>query len=465
MSDNWLTAGEVWTRYRFSAVLLHLWRTQRCPALDGKKLRAKPKPNGPHQIYWRPDIERIAAVPPARDRYEEGGVTFLDESAALALLAKLGCPCSSDALALWHDNGVSFWEGKKLQARHILTRTSGQGGFKTRWYYAEHDLKAVAAAKNAGKQQRQPDPDWLTYGEAKRQFGFGRWLLQQLTKAKHVRTASQARVLPNGRTRQVRRFHAEDLASVYRQRAACPILGEDPDWLTFAEAAKLLGVTHRSLHLWSKKECPYLPGKRTLQVMRRPVRFGRRTMMVWVCSRADVRVIIDTAPATAAYKGSDGMYLPLRVVERKHGIPYATLRYWYKRGWVRAKRIDRPGRSARGGRLWGLHEGDVIARKSGQHPDDDSQSQPAEGAAETALPRERKGRGRQVDPDKARRNREMVRAWREDRALPSEERRYPDLAALGAAFGVSHALARHVINKADRAERKKRARGQTGSVN
>jgi hypothetical protein len=304
-------------------------------------------------------------VPAPEERIvDEKGVAWLSAEAAITLLARSGLSCSTATLRVWHRQGVPYQDGAKVRTREILTRADGHGGFKLRCYFSEEDTRTIPAAKAAS--QPKGEGQWPGTAEAKAQFGFGRWLLADLCRQKKLRWKTTPRVLPGGLTRQVRVFDPDDLRRCYEERAGCPLPGQDKGWLTFAEAAELLGCTRRMLHLWSTEGCPYLPGKRTLATMRRRVVYGRRTMTARLCSHDDVDVIRRGATSDHAHQGADGIYIPARVAKNKHHVSYEILRWWRARGWVRATRIPRPGRKHRWGLLWVFHEGDIIARKAGR---------------------------------------------------------------------------------------------------
>jgi hypothetical protein len=368
MSDNWLTAGECFQRFGFTAVLLHLWRTRPCPALGGEKLRFEHQDRGPALLYHQADLERIAATPPRRGRFQDdAGIVWVSAEEAHALLNRARFQCSLQDLYHWRDDGVSFWRGgKKLRTQQVLTRTPGDRGFRLVWYFAEDDIRGIPEAKAAN--QSGSTDQLLSAEEAQAQFGLGKWQLTDLCRAKKLRSETRAQTDDSGRTRWTNVYSREDLQRVYADRARKPVPAGDRDWITFAVAARSLGCTHRMLHLWSKEGCPYLPDGRTLAVSKRPINFGHQVKTAWTCFAKDLAAIREAraAPPDAPHVTNDGIYLPARVVKLKYRLSANTLVYWRKQGWIRALRIDRAGPNIRGGRLWVYHEADVVARKSGQ---------------------------------------------------------------------------------------------------
>jgi hypothetical protein len=370
MSDL-LTPIEIWNEFKIGGskdnlrVLLHLWRTKGCRAFKGKKLWAKKSPDGTTFRYRRQDIATIAAVPPPRDSFVDNKLTWLSIWAALDFLSELHCPCCPATLYDWRDNGVPFWDGK-LRTRQELTRAEGKGGFQDSWYFCKEDLQEIATVKTMGQSGSPSNGVWPTFSEAKESFGFGREYLKAKVKAKKIRSKKEARILADGLVRRKRVFDPKGLKRLFDELANYPIRGTDPDWVTFSEAAESVGRTVRTIHNWAKFGCTFLPGARRLTVTEKMVDFGHQAKITDVCSRSDLKIILQRIPERDAPHVVNGeVYLPIGLMARKAKTTRYKIYSWIKRRWVRSERVDRPGRN-RGQDSLFVHQGDVVARVNSQ---------------------------------------------------------------------------------------------------
>lgn len=226
----WLTARAAQERYG-RRLDLHPWRAAGCPALGGKRIRAKRIPaaaGGPRGsrrgqvwVYHENDVLRIAAAGASGRRVEP--VPDPEWLTAAEALEEFGL----GKHALLHWRKCCMYLGRPMKARRQKTTINGQ--VRTLWRYHRPDLQVIAERVSAAADTVRSESlgEWAPAAEIKKACGVrasilaywrqdGRVRAKQIptpaTKASahkllwvyHVGDVLQAKAAPDGRTRQAR---------------------------------------------------------------------------------------------------------------------------------------------------------------------------------------------------------------------------------------------------------------------
>src|SRR5262249_31737053 len=125
----------------------------------------------PRNLYRRDDIEQILATPATHGRVLDAAGTWIDGN-----VAREEFGLSGTQLAQLRRQRSRHLGGMKLRAKKVLTVARGGAGESRSmriWFYLESDLVQFAQAKNQ-EGASWSSCSWLTAGEARRRFGFGR---------------------------------------------------------------------------------------------------------------------------------------------------------------------------------------------------------------------------------------------------------------------------------------------------
>jgi hypothetical protein len=296
MSVDWLTAEDIKRLWDIPFVTLHHWRRLGCPALGGRRLRAR-KQRGrgkrPQHVFYRPDVEAAATQPTFTGTLHDASGDWLS-----VRVARERYGFSPNKLMAWRNRPCPQLGGRKLRAQLVsVVEESGRcRAQQKRWVHHAEDLARLAA----GVQQ---DGDWLSGALAAERYGFSTATLYlwhrrgclylgggKLRSRKAPRSTSHGQ---GERLHLVRVYAREDLETITRNQRISPEATAERDWLTYREAKQLYGLNQPTLSGWRLHGARALGGRR-LAAKKVLAGVGDRMMVVWKYARADLEKIART---------------------------------------------------------------------------------------------------------------------------------------------------------------------------
>jgi hypothetical protein len=339
-APTWVSAEEAGEALEVGQQTLWTWRTAGCPYLDGRKIRSRRTDADPAQYeYRRIDVERIAATPPHRGKYEDSIGTWLTIEGASA---QYGLHRSS--LENWCRRGCPFLGGRKPRFRKQTARTPGQkAGHVTFLVFLEEDLKAIVAARATGELPEKDADQWLEIAECNSRFGFNRAQLKEwsgegcafLSGAK-LQFRPRIALRADGRPMRRQTFALEQLKQIEQARASVPGNSAEGEWLTYEEAHNLFGFSRGMLYTWHDQGSPFLGGKK-LAARRQHRRVRGRLCIgmqaIWTYYLPDLEVIAQARKTVGddSCRDEAGNWLTAEATGEKYGIWSASLSDWRDR--------------------------------------------------------------------------------------------------------------------------------------
>jgi hypothetical protein len=296
------------------------------------KIPRRPNPNHKGGYLWDfATVEKLfdstSAGAPV-DEFEEAGDTWI-----WTRKVPLRFGVSKTTVRTWINEGCPYLLTGSGRPRKLETRTRRFEGFNgtARVFVRVTDLDAITAAMK----KPQADSEWLTYREARSQFGLGRSFL--IYHAKRAHPALGRPIVREWRTRksgvktvQDRVFSRQDLKAISDYRKNGSGLGDA--WISRPQILRIFGIGAEALSHWQNVGCIYLRGKKiAAQQAPRP---GFRTATdVWYHLRDEIKKI---APKYRQKKGERafmderGTWYPLFEAEKKSGMTAGTLANYRK---------------------------------------------------------------------------------------------------------------------------------------
>jgi hypothetical protein len=275
----------------------------------------------------------------------------------------------NSSLEYWRTYGCTALNGAKPRAKQ-----SGAGYHPN--LYLRADMEAVAAVPaTAGRWAGPGGATWVSATAAEDDFGIPQRALESARQRGRVRSRKVLTVARGGagEARRMRiRFYSEEDVIELRAALSRGVTPRTPrGWLTAGDARRQFGFSKHALWHWRVGGCPHLGGRK-LTARRARVRLqgqpGER--QAWVYRRADLEAIaarLASLPGVAL-ADAEGRWCDAASAARSLRVRPDRLKYWRRRGSVRAKRVPCPADKPSGKAhklLWVYHEADLAAAAAG----------------------------------------------------------------------------------------------------